>query len=95
MSNGKRKISGGGKSTKSGAVKEHKANGPVKVKDDSKRKEIAAVILFASGVFLFLSLLDKTGQVGRFVVNIFYGIFGSAVTVVIMGSRCSFWPGAC
>ncbi len=84
MSNGKRKISGGGKSTKSGAVKEHKANGPVKVKDDSKRKEIAAVILFASGVFLFLSLLDKTGQVGRFVVNIFYGIFGSAVTVVIM-----------
>lgn len=84
MSNGKRKISGGGKGTKSGAGKEHKANGPVKVKDDSKRKEIAAVILFASGVFLFLSLLDKTGRVGRFVVNIFYGIFGSAVTVVIM-----------
>ncbi len=40
--------------------------------------------MFASGVFLFLSLLDKTGRVGRFVVNIFYGIFGSAVTVVIM-----------
>ncbi len=84
MNNGKRKINGGSKNTKAGAAKERKAAGPVKVRDDSKRKEIAAVILAASGAFMLFSLFGKTGIVGRFLVSIFYGLFGRVVTVVIM-----------
>lgn len=82
MSNGKRKINGG-KPTKSTSSKERK-NASVKVKDDSRRREIAAVILFASGIFLFFSLIDKTGVVGRLLIGILYGFFGRLVTVVLM-----------
>ncbi|MFR1517970.1 MAG: DNA translocase FtsK 4TM domain-containing protein [Clostridia bacterium] len=84
MSNGKRKINGGSRNTKAGDAKDRKPAGQVKVRDDSKRKEIAAVILIASGIFMFFSLIDKTGIVGRFLINIFYGLFGRAVTVAIM-----------
>ena len=84
MSNGKRKISSESKNKKARTTGERKSSGPVKVKDDSKRKEIAAVILFASGLFMFVSLFGKTGIVGRFLINIFYGFFGQVATVVIM-----------
>lgn len=83
MSNGKRKINSGSKNTKA-ANNKNKKNSPVKVRDDSKRKEIATVILIALGIFMFLSLIGKTGKVGAFLISIFFGLFGRAVTVVMM-----------
>lgn len=62
---------------------ERKQSG-VTVKNTKRTKEIAAVILFAFGVFLFFSFIGKTGALGRFVAGIMYGLFGQLVSYVIM-----------
>lgn len=83
MSNGQRKINSGS-NNKNNAANKNKRSGGVRVKDDSKRKEITAIILVAAGIFMFFSLINKTGVVGRFIVNIFYGFFGFVATVVLI-----------
>lgn len=83
MSNGQRKINSGSNNKNSAANKD-KRSGGVRVKDDNKRKEITAIILVAAGIFMFFSLINKTGVVGRFIVNIFYGLFGFVATIVLI-----------
>lgn len=56
----------------------------VTVKNTKKTKEIAAVVLFFLGIFLFFSFINKTGTLGRVVAGIMYGIFGQLVSYVIM-----------
>lgn len=77
MSNGKRKINNNNK-------RNDKRKGPVTVKDENKGKEIAAVILCGIGLFMFFSLFNKTGPIGRFLTMVFFGLFGRAVAVVVM-----------
>ncbi len=84
MSNGQRKINGSGKS-RNAASKNDKTNKTgVRVKDDSKRKEIAAIVLIAAGIFMFVAFIGKAGIVGDFLVNILLGFFGTASTVIII-----------
>ena len=85
MGNGKRQINKKG-NTKSDSKKSdsNKKKGPVKVKDDSKGSEIAAVVMFFAGVFMLLSLFGKTGVIGRVLTSVFYGLFGRAVAIVVL-----------
>lgn len=80
MSDGKRKINGNKNKTKN----TDKKKSPVKVKDENKSKEIAAIVLCAIGVFMIFSVFNKTGIIGRFLTSIFYGLFGYAAAIVVL-----------
>lgn len=85
MGNGKRQINKKGNTNSN--IKNSDSNkkkGPVKVKDDSKGAEIAAVVMFFAGVFMLLSLFGKTGIIGRVLTSVFYGLFGRAVAIVVL-----------
>ena len=86
MADGKRKIKSDNydKSNDSKGTNKTKKSGPVKVKDDSKGSEIAIVVLCGLGVFVLLSLFGKTGLIGRLLTSILFGLFGKAVSIVIM-----------
>lgn len=56
----------------------------MKVKNTKRTKEIAAVVLFFLGVFMFFSFINKTGAIGRLTQSIMYGIFGQMVSYVVM-----------
>lgn len=56
----------------------------MKVKNTKRTKEIAAVVLFFLGIFMFFSFINKTGAIGRLTQSIMYGIFGQMVSYVVM-----------
>ena len=82
MSNGQRKI-GNNSKDKQKNNSNNKKKTPVKVKETSKRKEIGGIILFAVGIFMVLSLFSKTGIIGKLIVGILSGLFGSISTIII------------
>lgn len=57
----------------------------VTVKNTHRYKEIAAVILAAVGLFLFLALIGKAGILGKLFKNVLYGLFGELATIVMLG----------
>jgi len=84
VSDGKRKINENKSKTDDKIKNTGKKKSPVKVKDENKSKEIAAIVLCAVGVFMIFSVFDKTGIIGRFLTAIFYGLFGYAAAIVIL-----------
>lgn len=56
----------------------------VTIRKSKSYKEIIAVILFAAGIFVILSLFGKAGTVGNLIRSILYGLFGQLTTVLLL-----------
>ena len=86
---GSKKYPAARRNTSSDSKKQGSSSGArkskVAVKEKSSNyKEISAVILIAVCIFLAVSLFNTTGPAGRFVMSVFYGVFGGFGTVVLI-----------
>ena len=87
MADGKRKINNDKNNnvkSKNDDINKTKKSSQVRVKDDGKGREIAIVVLCGLGIFLLLSIFNKTGVIGRLLTALLFGLFGKAVAIVIM-----------